>query len=51
MSAFSDFGVPGLILCRPIDAYFAFLFAIIYANLKPENQNVKPATAGDDDDE
>ena len=21
MSAFSDFGVPGLILCRPIDAY------------------------------
>lgn len=30
---------------------FAFLFAIIYANLKPENQNVKPATAGDDDDE
>ena len=22
MSAFSDFGVPGLILCRPIDAYF-----------------------------
>ena len=23
MSAFSDFGVPGLILCRPIDAYFA----------------------------
>ena len=23
MSAFSDFGVPGLILCRPIDAYDA----------------------------
>ena len=21
MSAYSDFGVPGLILCRPIDAY------------------------------
>ena len=30
MSAFSDFGVPGLILCRPIDAYLVYEFLSLF---------------------
>ena len=39
MSAFSDFGVPGLILCRPIDAYFdedeIRKFTFLYSEKEP----------------
>ena len=45
MSAFSDFGVPGLILCRPIDAYSLSIDIIRHSKKgQPSNWLTIPVT-------